>query len=164
MLAAYFFVRLKAGKGLPSGRLADGLALAAVMMFIALPAVGYPFVGRSFLGEPSPNLLLQGWHLYASLLVALLLVSLAAGAPILGRVFSWPPLRGLGLISYSLYLWHYPVILAVREESGGFNAIHADFWPFYFYSILVSVLVAIASWWLIERPAQLWGRGARTSA
>jgi peptidoglycan/LPS O-acetylase OafA/YrhL len=158
MLAAYAFVRLKMVKRLPSGRLADGLTLMAIVMFIALPALGYPIVGRTFLGEPSPNLVLQGWHLYASLLVALLLVTLAAGAPIFGRVFSWPPLRGLGLISYSLYLWHYPVMLAVRDALGGFDKARGDFWTYFFYCVLFSVLVALASWWMVEQPAQRWGR------
>jgi peptidoglycan/LPS O-acetylase OafA/YrhL len=120
--------------------------------------LGFPFVGRAFLGEPDPNPVLQCWHLYASLAVAVLLLTLAAGAPIVGRIFAWPPLRGLGLISYSLYLWHYPVMLAVRDALGGFNAVHADFWTYYFYGLLCSVLVALASWWMIELPAQSWGR------
>jgi peptidoglycan/LPS O-acetylase OafA/YrhL len=163
MLAAYFVVRLDVGKSRLRTHLCDGLGLAAVVAFIALPAIGYPIVGRAFLGEPDPNPLLLCWHLYASVAVAVLLVVLVAGAPILGRVFAWAPLRGLGLISYSLYLWHYPVMLAVRDALGGFNAVHADFWTFYGYGLLCSVLAALASWWMVERPAQRWGQGAASN-
>jgi peptidoglycan/LPS O-acetylase OafA/YrhL len=158
MLAAYAFVRLKARNALPAGRVADWLALAAIASFLALPALGFPITGQAYLGEPNGHPLLQGWHVFASLIVALLLVSLASGAPILGRAFSWPPLQALGLISYSLYLWHYPVMLAVRDAVGGFDTARGDFWTYFFYSLLLSVIVALVSWWMVELPAQRWGR------
>ena len=59
------------------------------------------------------------------------------------------PLRGLGTISYGLYLWHLPVLLWLRFEgllpSSGFVGPWAEV-------AAVSVLVAIASWVLVERP------------
>ena len=158
MLAAYFFIRMKAANELRKGRAADWLGLVAAAMFIALPAMGYPVSGSAYQGEPNSSAWLLSWHGYSSLVVAALLVALTAGAPALNRVFSWPPLRGLGLISYSLYLWHYPMMLAVREGLGGIDAARGDFWTFFGYSVMVSVLVAIASWWLVEQPAQRWGR------
>lgn len=159
MLAAYAYVRLRAAGRLPSGRNANLLALGAVAVFLALPALGFLFTGSAYHGLPNPNPVLQAWHLYASLAVAVLLVALAAGAPLLGPVFSWAPLRGLGLISYSLYLWHFPVQMAVRNSLGYENA-RADFWTFFVYSILVAVLISTASWWLVERPALQWRRRA----
>jgi peptidoglycan/LPS O-acetylase OafA/YrhL len=162
MLAAYAYVRLKAAGRLPAGRLADALGLISVVVFLALPALGFAVTGQVYLGLPNPNPFLQAWHLYASLAIAVLLIALAAGAPWLGRVFSWPPMRGLGLISYSFYLWHYPMQIAVRN-SLGYENVRNDFWTFYVYSLLISVLVALASWWMIERPAQLWGRATGPS-
>lgn len=158
MLAAYAFVKLKSHWTLPRPGKADALALAASIVFLLLPALGYPITGSAYEGGQFSDPLLLSWHLYASVVVAVLLVALVAGAPRMARVFSWPPLRGLGLISYGLYLWHYPLMLGLRAELGGYEAIRADFWPFYFYSVLISVLVAMASWWMIERPAQQWGR------
>jgi len=158
MLAAYAFMHLRARNALPEGRNADWLALVALAVFVALPALGFPITGHAYQGEPSANPLLVCWHLFAGLSVAVALVALAAGAPMIGRVFTWPPLKGLGLISYSLYLWHYPLILAVRDALGGFERARGDFWTFFFYCVLISVLVAITSWWMVERPAQQWGR------
>ena len=158
MLAAYAYFRLKARSALPSAKSADLLAVAATVLFLLLPAVGYLVSDRAFQGGPISNPLLLCWHFFASLVIGTLLIALLAGAPKMGRLFSSAPLRGLGLISYSLYLWHYPLMLGLRSELGGFAAIRSDFWPFYFYCVLISVSVAIASWWLVERPAQQWGR------
>lgn len=163
MLAAYAFVQLKRSTSLPSARMADMLALAVSIVFLVLPALGFLSGDHAFEGGPIKDPLLLCWHLFASLAVAVLLVALASGAPKLGRVFAWAPLQLLGLISYSLYLWHYPLMLLLRAEMGGYGAIRADFWPFYFYSVLFSVALAGASWWMIERPVQLWGRQSKAS-
>jgi len=64
-------------------------------------------------------------------------------------VLSRAPLRGLGTISYGLYLWHLPVLLWLRFEGlmgGGFLV------PWLEVAAL-SALVAWASWVLVERPA-----------
>jgi peptidoglycan/LPS O-acetylase OafA/YrhL len=60
---------------------------------------------------------------------------------------SWPPIVFIGLISYSLYLWHWPVICfssywAVSE----FTAVEK--WGL----VLASVVLAVASWRWIETP------------
>jgi peptidoglycan/LPS O-acetylase OafA/YrhL len=161
MLAAYAFVHGEIRGGLPRGRMADALALAALLVFLLLPMLGYLSSDHAFSGAPERDPLLLCWHLYASVIVAVLLIALAAGAPLVGRVFASQAMRGLGLVSYSLYLWHYPVMLAVRESLGGYQAVRADFLPFFFYSLLFSLVVAGASWWLVERPAQQWGRQAK---
>ena len=158
MLAAYAFVRLDTSQALPRGIRADLLALASSVLFLLLPALGYLVSDRVFQGSPVRDPLLLSWHLFASVAVAILIVALASGAPHVGRFFASAAMRFLGVISYSLYLWHFPVMLALRESLGGYEAVKGDFWPFLFYSLLFSLLVAGASWWLVERPAQRWGR------
>ncbi|GER88257.1 hypothetical protein KDW_24190 [Dictyobacter vulcani] len=41
----------------------------------------------------------------------LCILALVYAGPRLRRPFEWNPLRWVGLISYSLYMWHYPIIL-----------------------------------------------------
>ena len=82
----------------------------------------------------------------AALGFAAVVAAMAAHPP---AVLSRAPLRGLGTISYGLYLWHLPVLLWLRFEGllpGGFVA------PWLEVAVL-SALVALASWVLVERPA-----------
>jgi peptidoglycan/LPS O-acetylase OafA/YrhL len=77
---------------------------------------------------------------------AAVVAAMAAHPP---AVLSRAPLRGLGTISYGLYLWHLPVLLWLRFEGlmgGGFLV------PWLEVAAL-SALVAWASWVLVERPA-----------
>jgi peptidoglycan/LPS O-acetylase OafA/YrhL len=164
MLAAYVWTRRWQARSLPSAGQADAIAATAMLVFLALPALGLIVDGQLFAGAPVASPWLLAWHLYAAVVVAVLLFALASGAPRLGRLLSSAPLRFLGTISFSLYLWHYPVLLALREASGDYGALHADFWPFFWPGLLFSVLVAAASWWCVERPAQLWGHRVKLTS
>ncbi|MDQ0464230.1 peptidoglycan/LPS O-acetylase OafA/YrhL [Caulobacter ginsengisoli] len=66
------------------------------------------------------------------------------------RVMSFRPLVWVGLISYSLYLWHWPVI--VFQNAG--LLLGDDISPKLEKMILVTVSLALAwaSWWFVERP------------
>ena len=63
------------------------------------------------------------------------------------RMLSLPPLQFIGLISYSLYLWHWPLIVLVKnyapDELSAFNR-----WQL----VTASAALAAASWWLVEQP------------
>lgn len=62
------------------------------------------------------------------------------------RFLSLPPLQAIGRISYSWYLWHWPVLLLGHALTGlngpGYRLVY----------VLVSLLLAIVSYWLIESP------------
>lgn len=164
MLAAYAVVHLRERSALPGPGPADLLAFASAAAFIALPALGLLVSSETFQGGPVAQPFLASWHLFASIVVAVMLLALVAGASRASRLLSTGPLQALGLVSYSLYLWHYPVMLGLREALGGREAIGKDFWPFLGYSVIFSVLAAALSWWLVERPAQGLGRQAKLPA
>ncbi len=89
---------------------------------------------------------------------------MVSGPPLLGKLLSCAPLRFLGTISYGFYLWHYPVLLALREAPGGYAAVRADFWSYFWSGLLFSVLVATTSCWCVERPVQQWWRRVKLKA
>jgi peptidoglycan/LPS O-acetylase OafA/YrhL len=68
-----------------------------------------------------------------------------------GLLNAWP-MQWLGTISYGLYLWHYPVMLLVREHMGGMQYIKTDFISFLIVGFLVSVTLAFLSWHWLEAP------------
>ncbi|CCD36120.1 possible acyltransferase family protein [Candidatus Paraburkholderia kirkii UZHbot1] len=60
------------------------------------------------------------------------------------RVLSTPPLQFIGDISYSIYLWHWPILLAFRERTGGhLNSAQTA----------MLIIASIAAGWLTTRGA-----------
>jgi len=163
MLAAWALLRWRAPLMALSMLKRDLLAALALLCLLLLPLLAVPVTGHPYGGAPAQGALL-GWHLLASLLVAVALLALASGPSHVARLFSAAWLQALGLVSYSLYLWHYPVMLLLRESLGGYQVVKADPASFAFYALLFSLLVAAASWWLVERPAQQWARRDKMSA
>jgi len=65
----------------------------------------------------------------------------------LRRLFAAPPLVGLGRISYGVYLWHWPVIVALTPARTGLRGLALEAaW------VGATLALALASWVLVERP------------
>ena len=92
--------------------------------------------------------------LLAFALAAVVIVAVVVGgrAGPLGAVLGFAPLRWLGIISYGVYLWHWPVIVYATPERTGL-----DGWVLDAVCVAVTLGLAIASFVLIERPIR---RGA----
>lgn len=77
------------------------------------------------------------------------LVAVGAAVLVLWALDWNPPgwLRWFGRLSYSIYLWHYPITWALR---GGDP--HATAWDTTALAIALSLAAAVASYRLIERP------------
>src|SRR5699024_840249 len=57
----------------------------------------------------------RGGLVFASLLSAAILYLVVRGVSRVCQIFEFKPLCWLGKISFSLYLWHWPVIVLIRE-------------------------------------------------
>ena len=67
------------------------------------------------------------------------------------RLLAWRPLTWLGAISYGVYLWHWPIFMAINGEHTGWTGI-----PLFAARCAATVAVAGGSWWLVEQPIRRW--------
>jgi peptidoglycan/LPS O-acetylase OafA/YrhL len=100
------------------------------------------------------------WHLAGSNSAlypyGLVLAALAAGGLLLaaaapgriGSLLSWQPLRWLGIRSYGIYLWHWPVIAITT----GLAARSATSAPIRIADTVLPIALAAASWRWLEEP------------
>jgi peptidoglycan/LPS O-acetylase OafA/YrhL len=70
---------------------------------------------------------------------------------LIARVLALPPLVWLGTISYGVYLWHWPIFLALNGERTGWSG-----FPLFAARCSATVVLAAASYWLIEQPIRRW--------
>lgn len=109
-----------------------------------LPSVGLAMIliSMALFDDKTPNL---GLSVIPVLGTAIVLF-FCNGNEIIGKIFNTKLLIGLGLISYSAYLWHFP-IYAFARISGNFDYNYEKI----IWTVLV-VFLSILSYFLIEAP------------
>ena len=70
------------------------------------------------------------------------------GSGVIAAITSWPPLRWIGVRSYGIYLWHWPVI-ALADAITGPGPTSPWLW---LVEAAVTISLAAASWRFIETP------------
>jgi hypothetical protein len=109
-------------------------------------------------GEYSP-FSYQGGLVVLSFATAAVVAATAVPGCLVGRALGWRPLRWIGVRSYGIYLWHYPVIVLTTPASGVIGLPRAA------GQIAASVALAALSWKFVEEPIRhgaiqrLWERG-----
>src|SRR6202035_3224729 len=90
----------------------------------------------------SPAWLFPGWNALPAVVGAALIVNPGSASSLVARALSWQPLPFVGKISYSLYLWHWPLIVFWRQYRSGAAPTIVD--P----AIVAgaALLIAFASW------------------
>src|SRR5918996_696081 len=109
--------------------------------------------------EYSP-LLYKGGIVLLSVATVLVLTALVHPASWLGVAVGWTPLRWLGVRSYGIYLWHYPIIVltAPGPQQGATLSLEV-------LQVVATIVVAALSWQFFEEPirrgaiGRIWAQG-----
>jgi peptidoglycan/LPS O-acetylase OafA/YrhL len=96
-------------------------------------------------GQYSP-LLYRGGMVLLSLATAAVVLAVVSPAGRIGRVLGWRPLRWVGVRSYAIYLWHYPIIVLTTPASGQETLLRGSL------QVAATVAIAALSWTFIEEP------------
>jgi peptidoglycan/LPS O-acetylase OafA/YrhL len=112
-------------------------AAALGLLFILVPVVAY-----------TPATVFPGVGAVPPCLGASLIIwANTGGATFIGRALSLAPIVSVGLISYSLYLWHWPLLVFARIRTGeSLSSVETAL------VLLASACIAWASLHFVERP------------
>jgi hypothetical protein len=78
---------------------------------------------------------------------ALIILPNSLNQTLVGKVLSFKPLVYIGLISYSLYLWHWPILVYAKYLTPGDLSFKLRI-----MLIILSIFAAYISWRFIEKP------------
>lgn len=93
----------------------------------------------------SSNFWYRGGQFFGTILTVLMVYAVSGRKTWLSRFLSNPVLKWIGDRSYSIYLWHYPIILLISK------GIKASWW-ITLIEIVLSVILAELSYRFIETP------------
>jgi peptidoglycan/LPS O-acetylase OafA/YrhL len=103
--------------------------------------------------------LYRGGMVLLSVATVMVIFALVHPATMLGRALGWRPLRWIGVRSYGIYLWQFPIIvLTTPAPNRGVDPLRATL------QVAASFALAALSWRFVEEPirhgalGRLWAR------
>ena len=99
--------------------------------------------------EPSSGFSFRGGSTVFALLTAVVLLAVLNGTWGAARWLAVPALRAVGLVSYGLYLWHFPVFHVVARYGDDLPEVVRVA-----VGSTVATTMTLVSWFLLERPMQ----------
>jgi peptidoglycan/LPS O-acetylase OafA/YrhL len=132
--------RLRLDVGRRAAHLLDAIGVAALLALLAC-------FWRARDYDPG---LYRGGLLLVALCVALLVAVLAHPAASLGRFLGWGPIRWVGVRSYGIYLWHWPVMALTRASVD--VPWHGA--PLVIAQVAVTLGLAAVSYRFVEQPVR----------
>ena len=111
----------------------------------SLPMIGLYLISYSILffdgKTPHPS-----FHTLIPIIGVALIIGFASKDELVGKVLGSKPFVWVGLISYSAYLWHFPIFAFSRMGSSEPTNYDKLEW------IIVTLVLSVTSYWLIEKP------------
>lgn len=121
---------------------------ARIVIFLSLMIISTCMVVLS----PEGVAYYQGGSVLFSIVTAVLIIALVRFRPDGGLILGNPVVRWIGLISYGLYLWHWPMIVWLTPATTSLDGAALDT-----LRLLATFSTAVASYYLIELPIRRGG-------
>jgi peptidoglycan/LPS O-acetylase OafA/YrhL len=123
-----------------------------------LPAL----MGTAFLLKFASHFATTGIAILCTLMLLIIVAPLARGEDsAIARHLDSAPLRFVGKVSLSAYLWHYPLMLLL----GRWGLMAGDSVPGMLRNVIVvltvTLLVSVVTYYLVEQPAMNWAKRYR---
>ena len=115
--------------------------------FIGIAAVVAVLTAWFTTSETSAGLAKGGFPAYAVLSTIVIYAGTRAG--IFSRIFATSGMRWAGLLSYGLYLYHWPVFLVLSEERTGLALA-----PLFIVRMMATIAIALLSYFFLEMPVR----------
>jgi len=141
-----------------------GLQLLGAVSIVALIAI-------AVLVPADSPLMFEGGLAAVALLSALAVLGAIVPGSLPGAALDVAPLRWIGVRSYGIYLWHWPVLVLVIVAQPKWQDAAATSWLIGSVTIVITLVAATLSYQLLERPIRrlgfgvwvrsLWQKGAR---
>jgi peptidoglycan/LPS O-acetylase OafA/YrhL len=131
----------------PAGRRWLGGRFVAVLGWLALVAL---LAGFAVAAQADPRMYRGGFFLLSVATAVLIAASVGGSRISPARLLSWQPLVVVGVLSYGLYLWHWPIFLVLTPARTGIDGV-----PLLIVRFVVTGIVAVASFVIVERPLRI---------